>query len=280
MRNEPYISRRLTPPGGFTAGIEGPACDAHGSLYAVNYAREGTIGRVSPDGVCDLFVELPPGSIGNGIRFTSAGMMLLADYTGHNLLAVDMQTRAVSVFAHEPRMNQPNDLAISAGDRIFASDPHWGDSTGQLWRIDPDGRVTRLEAGMGTTNGIEVSPNEQTLYVNETVQRTIWAYDLAADGSIANKRLLHRFDDYAMDGMRCDVDGNLYVTRWGKGTVVKLSPAGELLREIPVSGAKCTNLTFGGADGCTCYVTIADDGTIDRFRVERPGRCWQLLRRA
>ncbi|HXF61743.1 MAG TPA: SMP-30/gluconolactonase/LRE family protein [Caldilineaceae bacterium] len=286
-----YLARDFTPPGGFTDGIEGPGCDREGNLYAVNYARQHTIGKVTPGGECSIFLELPGGSIGNGIRFDRAGDMYIADYTNHNVLRVSMlacsraanleaRNANITVFAHEPRMNQPNDLAISAGDILFASDPNWAESWGQIWRIDPNGHVTLLETGMGTTNGIEVSPDERTLYVNETVQRNVWAYDLSPSGEISNKRLLIHFPDFGMDGMRCDVVGNLYITRWGKGTVAVVSPQGELLREIELAGKKCTNIAFGGPDGCTAYVTVADRGNVETFRVEAPGREWQLAQRA
>ncbi|MDP6699401.1 MAG: SMP-30/gluconolactonase/LRE family protein [Candidatus Latescibacteria bacterium] len=276
MTDELYKSEVFTAPGGFTSGIEGPGCDRAGNLYAVNYDRQGTIGRVTPDGECDLFVELPAGSIGNGIRFHSDGAMLIADYTNHNVLRVDMATRAISVYAHEPAMNQPNDIAIGANDLVYASDPNWAESTGQIWRVGPAGRVDLLETGMGTTNGIEVSPDERTLYVNESVQRNVWAYDLARDGEISNKRLLIQFADFGMDGMRCDIDGNLYITRHGKGTIAKLAPTGEILREIKLADKNPSNIAFGGPDGCTCYVTLQIAGNIERFRVERPGRSWQL----
>lgn len=273
-----FTSRPFTEPGGFTAGIEGPCCDREGNLYAVNYAHEHTIGKVTPAGECSVFVELPNGSIGNGIVFNQAGDMFIADYTNHNVLRVDMSTREIGVFAHEPTMNQPNDIAIGANGIIYASDPNWQESTGQLWRVGLDGQITLLEGGMGTANGIEVSPDERTLYVNETVQRTVWAYDLSPDGWISNKRLLFQFPDYGLDGMRCDVAGTLYVTRWGKGAVVALSPRGEVLREIPLAGQKCTNLAFGGPDGRTCYVTVADRGNVETFRTDQPGRSWQLWR--
>ncbi len=276
MTDELYKSEVFTAPGGFTSGIEGPGCDRAGNLYAVNYDRQGTIGRVTPDGECDLFVELPAGSIGNGIRFHSDGAMLIADYTNHNVLRVDMATRAISVYAHEPAMNQPNDIAIGADDLVYATDPNWANSTGQIWRVGPEGRVDLLETGMGTTNGIEVSPDERTLYVNESVQRNVWAYDLARDGEISNKRLLIQFADFGMDGMRCDIDGNLYITRHGKGTIAKLAPTGEILREIKLADKNPSNIAFGGPDGCTCYVTLQIAGNIERFRVERPGRSWQL----
>ncbi|MFP6645484.1 MAG: SMP-30/gluconolactonase/LRE family protein [Candidatus Latescibacterota bacterium] len=279
MSDDPYVSRVLTPPGGFTAGIEGPAVDRDGNLYAVSYQRQHTIGRVTPSGETSLFLELPEGSTGNGIRFDSAHRMLIADYTGHNILRVDMETKVLEIIAHEPAFHQPNDICICASDILFASDPDWQASAGQIWRVDIDGTVTLLEDGMGTTNGIEVSPDESTLYVNESVQRNVWAYDLSATGEISNKRLLIRFPDFGMDGMRCDVDGNLYVTRHGKGTVAKVSPAGDVLLEVGLKGKMCTNLAFGGDDGCTCYVTLADEGNVEVFRTERPGRAWRMFQK-
>ena len=279
MNEELFVSQEFTPVNGFTSGIEGPACDADGSLYAVNFERQHTIGKVTPEGEASVFIELPTGSIGNGIRFNSEGFMFIADYTNHNVLKVDMQTREISVHAHEPTMNQPNDLAIGANDILYVSDPNWGESTGQLWRVDTDGQVTLLEADMGTTNGIEVSPNEKVLYVNESVQRNIWAYDLSPEGDISNKRLLIQFPDFNMDGMRCDIEGNLYVTRHGKGTVAKLSPEGEVILEVELTGKLCSNIAIGGSDGCTCYVTMADRGNVEVFRADLPGRSWQLFQR-
>ena len=149
----------LLPEGTFTNGIEGPATDKAGNLYAVNYGKEGTIGIVRPDGSHECFVTLPEGSTGNGIRFNKAGDMLVADYTGHNILKVDMQTKAISTYAHESRMNQPNDIALAPGGNLYASDPDWPNQKGQLWLITPDGKVTLLESDMGTTNGIDVSPD-------------------------------------------------------------------------------------------------------------------------
>ncbi len=277
MNEEIFVAQEFTPVNGFTSGIEGPACDADGNLYAVNYARQHTIGKVTPDGTQSVFIQLSDGSIGNGIRFNSEGFMFIADYTNHNVLKVDMDTRKISVYAHEPTMNQPNDLAIGANDILYASDPNWAESTGQIWRIDTDGTVTLLEPDMGTTNGIEVSPDEKVLYVNESAQRNIWAYDLSPEGEISNKRLLIQFPDFNMDGMRCDVEGNLYVTRHGKGTVAKLSPAGDVLLEVTLTGKLCSNIAFGGPDGRTCYVTMADRGNVEVFRADVPGRSWQLF---
>jgi sugar lactone lactonase YvrE len=266
----------LTEAGIFTKGIEGPALGPDGNIYAVNFDQQGTIGKVSPEGEASLFITLPEGSIGNGIRFNSKGEMLIADYKQHNILKVNMQNQEVSVHAHEAAMNQPNDIAIMGNDILFASDPNWSASTGKLWRIMPDGTVSLLEENMGTTNGVEVSPDEKTLYVNESVQRKVWAYDLSPEGEISNKRELLTFPDFGMDGMRTDQEGNLYITRHGKGTVVKVSPEGEILEEIYMRGELPSNIAFGGPDGMTCYVTLQDRGCIETFRAEQPGRSWQM----
>jgi gluconolactonase len=272
---ELYKSIALTPDSSFTGGAEGPAVDKDGNLYAVNYSREGTIGMITPAGEKSIFIELPDGSIGNGIRFNSKDEMLIADYTNHNILKVDMAGKQITVYVHESTMSQPNDIAIDNKDRLYASDPNWKANTGRIWRVDLDGKITLLEDSMGTANGIEVSPDEETLYVNESVQRKVWAYDLSDSGTISNKRLLIEFPDFGMDGMRCDADGNLYITRYGKGTVAKVSPEGKLLMEIQLSGTKPSNIAFGGVDGKTAYVTLQDKGNIETFRVEVAGREWK-----
>ncbi|MEQ9378606.1 MAG: SMP-30/gluconolactonase/LRE family protein [Imperialibacter sp.] len=256
----------------FTNNIEGPAFDVEGNLYVVNFGEDGTIGKVEADGTASLFLTLPEGSTANSIKFGQDGTMYLADYTGHNVLAVDMATKAVSTFAHNDAFNQPNDLSIDSRGRLYASDPNWGDKTGQIWRIDADGTTVLLDSAMGTTNGIELSPDEKTLYVNESVQLKIWAFDVDANGDISNKRLFASFDDFGFDGMKCDKEGNLYVARYGKGVIAVLNPAGELVREVTLTGKKCSNLVFGGADGKTVFVTLQDRKGMEKFQNDIAGK--------
>jgi sugar lactone lactonase YvrE len=275
---ELFKSSEFTQKNSFTGGVEGPAVDKEGNLYAVNFSHQGTIGRVTPSGDAGVFIELPDSSIGNGIRFDSHGNMFIADYVGHNILKVDMITREVSIFAHESSMTQPNDLAIDRWDRIYASDPDFRAKKGRIWRIDTDGKVTLLDSLQGATNGIEISPDNKTLYVNAVPK--VWAYDLLKTGEIVKKRLLIEFPEFLMDGMRCDIKGNLYITRYGKGTVVKVSPKGEILQEVTLIGKKPSNLAFGGNDGRTVYVTIADQGNIERFFADLPGREWKMQKKS
>ncbi|MDA0194491.1 MAG: SMP-30/gluconolactonase/LRE family protein [Bacteroidetes bacterium] len=254
-------------------GLEGPAV-WDGILYFVNADRNGNICRLdlSTNEFSVLVESLPNGSFGNGIRFNKAGEMFVADYTNHNVLKVDPANGNVSVYAHEDGMNQPNDLAISSNGTLFASDPNWGEGTGNIWRIDTDGSVNLLESGMGTTNGIEVAPGDKIMYVAESVQRNVWAYDLSPEGAISNKRLHIKFEYFGMDGMRCDEKGNLYITRHGKGVIAMVSPAGELIREIQTTGKKTSNIAFGGKDGKTGYITLQDRGYIEAFEVPYKGK--------
>jgi sugar lactone lactonase YvrE len=278
QEEKPYVAEPVTQPREFTPGIEGPACDRDGAIFAVNFAKQQTIGRVTPDGKGEVFVTLPGKSTGNGIRFDPDGLMYVADYVGHNVLRIDPRTREISVFAHDDRMNQPNDLALAADGTLYASDPNWKEGTGQLWRIGKDGKTTLLASGMGTTNGIDLSPDGKILYVNESVQRKIWAFDVTADG-VKGKRLFAEFPDHGFDGMRMDVDGNLYVTRYGKGVVAVVSPEGKTVREIDVLGKQPSNICFGGPDGRTAYVTEVEHTRLVRFRVEKPGLEWTRRKR-
>ena len=269
-----YIPSDLSPEGSFTTNCEGPCVDKAGNLYVVNFREDGTVGWIQPGKPVELWTKLPDGSIANSIQFDSKGDMLLADFSGHNVLKINPATKKTSVFCHDAHFNQPNDLCISKGDVLYASDPNWKSGTGQVWKITPDGKAEVAAPAMGTTNGIALSPDEKTLYVNESVQRRIWAFAVLPDGNLGNKRLFASFDDFGLDGMKCDREGNLYATRWGKGTIAVLSPTGQQIREITLQGKKVSNLAFGGPDGKTVYVTLQDRKCVGTFRNKIAGKGW------
>lgn len=260
--NQNTSSIDFTKEGGFTDGIEGPATDSEGNIYAVNFQEQGTIGKTTPNGKSSLFIKLPNGSIGNGIRFGNTNQMFVADYTNHNILEIDLVTKKIEIFANQPNANQPNDIAISPNNTLYASDPNWSDNTGKLWKITKEKGFELLEEKMGTTNGIEVSNDGKKLYVNESIQRKIWVYDIVEGGSITNKQEFISFEDFGLDGMRFNRNGNLFVCRYEKGTIAVISPKGKLLNEIKLIGKKPTNITFS-PDYKKCYITIADRGCIE-----------------
>jgi sugar lactone lactonase YvrE len=300
-----FESRQLTPPGEYTSGIEGPAVDAFGTLYVVNFKQQGMIGKVSPGAASsELFATLPPGSIGNGIRFDRDGRMYVADFKNHNVFVFERGQTTPRVYFHSdgcppsgnpqpPCFNQPNDLAIAADGTLYASDPSFGRGTGKIWRITrgPDGlgrgEVMSSEE-LGVTNGLDLSPDGATLYISESntrkdcseppsTARCVFAYRLEG-AKLTARRLVKKFDAFDLDGLRTDLDGKVFVTRLGNGTVAVLTPDGALVREIRLRGKEPTNLTFGGPDGKTVFVTQGAGRFIETFRVDRPGRepCLQV----
>ncbi|MEA2891038.1 MAG: hypothetical protein QOI05_1831 [Bradyrhizobium sp.] len=287
-----FVSTIISPPE-YPAGIEGPAVDAAGNLYVVNLKRKGTIGRLKPGAPkSQLFTTLPDGSIGNGIRFDSAGRMYIADHKQQNIFVIEPGTTAPRTYfeAHRnpsgrPRFNQPNDLAIARDGTLYASDPKAGDGIGQIWRITrgPDGRgrgaIMSSTRVMGITNGIDLSPDNKTLYVSESRFNRphpprpagIWAYRI--DGAaLADPRPIAEFPDGDVDGLRVDTDGRILVARPDHGTVALVTPDGHKEDKVTLHGKGPTNLTFGGPDGRDVYVTQSDGGFIERFRTDRPGR--------
>src|SRR5450756_2694003 len=203
-----FQSKQVTAAGEYTFGVEGPAVDAKGNLYVVNFGKPGTIGKLAPGALrSELFAVLPEGSIGNAIRFDRQGRMFVADYKKHNIFLVSPDGKDVETYFHSDDFNQPNDMTIAIDGTIYASDPHWKAHDGQIWRIQKsaDGNVVgeKMTAGrkMSTTNGIDLSPDGNTLYVGESDTREIWSYRI--DGArLVSPRLIKRFDDFGIDGVR------------------------------------------------------------------------------
>ena len=273
-----FKSRQITPSGEYTRHIEGPAVDASGNLYVVNFGQDGTIGRIAPEASkSELFASLPAGSTGNGIRFDRGGRMFIADFKKNNVFVIERGNSVPRVHFHSAQFNQPNDLAIAADGTLYASDPRFPDK-GQIWRIalGPDGKasgevMSSNRPHMGATNGIDLSPDGATLYVSESDTRAVWAYRLEGT-KLVDERLLTRFADFEVDGLRTDVEGRIFLARPSAGTIAVIAPDGSITREVPLLGKGPSNLTFGGPDGKTVFVTQTVGRFIEAFRVDRPGR--------
>ncbi|SDD72552.1 gluconolactonase [Cupriavidus sp. YR651] len=178
------------------------------------------------------------------------------------------------------RFNSPNDIICKSDGSIWFSDPPFGISgdwegdkaTPELpqavYRIDPkDNTVTQVISDLNGPNGLCFSPDEKKLYVIEAraqPYRVVWAYDVAADGGLGNKtRLIDANGPGALDGMKCDVDGNIWAG-WGSNGAPGADPAkldgvrvfnpqGKAIGHIHLP-ERCPNLCFGGAKRNRLYM--------------------------
>lgn len=295
-----FVSDRIALPGEYPSGIEGPAVDARGNLYVVNFKQKGTIGILKPGAPkSELYAPLPDGSVGNGIRFDLQGRMYVADFPKHIIHVFDAgSTTAQTYFPAptstegNPAFNQPNDLAIARDGTLYASDPN-RDGTGRIWRITrgSDGKVTgkimtsSSPRPQGKTNGLDLSPDNKTLYVSELrvngppgmppkAKAAVYAYRID-DLKLADEKKPAEFAKFDVDGLRVDTDSRIFVARPDTGVVAIIVPPGSVgaaHADVPTRGSAPTNLTFGGADGREVYVTQSQGGFIERFRTDRPGR--------
>ncbi|SFP99079.1 gluconolactonase [Bradyrhizobium sp. Ghvi] len=273
-----FESVQVTPSDEYTHGIEGPAADLDGNLFVVNFGKSGTIGRL-PAGAAasEAFTTLPEGSVGNAIRFDSHGTMFVADYKKHNIFAIPKSTTEPVVWFHSDEMNQPNDITIARDGTIYASDPNWKGREGHIWRIAKaadgvvQGQIMSAPRAMGTTNGLDLSPDGKTLYVGESSNGQVWSYTINGN-ALTDAKLVKAFQPDTIDGLRTDVAGRLYIARILKGTISLMKPNGAVEREIALKAKEPTNLAFGGSDGKTVFVTQRQGGFIESFRTDRQGR--------
>jgi sugar lactone lactonase YvrE len=203
--------------------------------------------------------------------------MFIADYKKHNVFAVKKGSLAPEVYFHSDLMNQPNDITLARDGTIYASDPSFKGRRGQIWRIarsadgSVQGTVMKASRPMGTTNGIDLSPDGTTLYVGESNTGEVWAYRLNGAELVA-ARLVRAFEPDSIDGIRTDVAGRLLIARIRKGSIAVVTPDDTLQREVMLRGKEPTNLAFGGADGRTVFVTQRQGRFVETFRTDQEGR--------
>jgi sugar lactone lactonase YvrE len=131
---------------------------------------------------------------------------------------------------------------------------------GSLYRVDPDGSVTRMLGDIIVTNGIAHAPDNRTIYLTDTRRFCTWAFDFdRAAGTISNRRL---FADYRANGDRpdgtcIDVDGCLWTAFFAGSRVVRYRPDGTIDRTIHLPVTNPTCVCFGGRELKTLYITTA-----------------------
>lgn len=262
---------RFTPHGSDT-------CDKQGNLLVLIYrgANAIAIGRRSPAGAFDKLMDLPGSPQIHGLCNSKSGTLYAVNSKTCEIVKIDPQAKEISVVAHDSRMHHLVEMAIAPDGRMFVGDVDLSRKRGSIWKVEPDGKTACVLTHFGLTNALEVSPDGKLLYACEEKQKSLWVFRIGQDGSLTRKRLVTEFPRAELNGLKCDADGNIYVVKGEAKSAYKLSPKGEVLKEIDIFG-KGTSLSFGGADGRTVYVLRG--GHIVEFRADRPGLAWQRLQK-
>jgi gluconolactonase len=216
------------------------------------------------------FTGREPGS--NGLTFDLDGRLTLCQHGDRRISRRESDGTMVPVAVgyEGKKLNSPNDLVFDTQGALYFTDPPFGlpgtftDPAKELpfnavFRVAPDGRITAVATELEAPNGLGFSPDYKTLYVaNATAKEPIWkAYAVQADGSLDKGRVfadatsLYKQGDGVPDGLKVDVQGNLFAT--GPGGVLVYAPDGTLLGRI-VTGVPTSNVAFG-EDGSTLFIT-------------------------
>jgi sugar lactone lactonase YvrE len=170
--------------------------------------------------------------------------------------------------------NRPNDSTVDPQGRLWFGTMHDGEEapSGALYRMDAGSAPVRIDDGICITNGPALSPDGRTLYHTDTLAKTIWAFDVAEDGSASNKRVFAQveIENAWPDGSVVDSEGYLWTALWGGYGVLRFSPEGQIVDKIPLPVPNVTKPCFGGPNLKTLYFTTARKGLSDETLAAHP----------
>jgi sugar lactone lactonase YvrE len=199
-----------------------------------------------------------------GLGIRESGGLVLASKTGLYLL--DDQLKDSSYIAN-PEIDKPNvrfnDGLVDPQGRFWAGTLNEADFSipdGSLYRLDPDGTLHTMDTGLKLPNGIAWSPDNSIMYLVDSFDQVIYAYDFdLPSGTISNRRILAEVpkESGMPDGITVDCEGFIWSGYWGGWRVTRFDPAGKIEREIQLPVQNVTSCIFGGADLSELYITTA-----------------------
>ena len=221
-----------------------------------------------------------PSGNSNGLTLDRQGRLIACEHSTRRVTRteIDGTIRVIAERYDGKRLNSPNDVVVKSDDSIYFTDPPYGlrnQTEGKelsfqgVYRVSPDGRLTLLVDDFERPNGLAFSPDERVLYVDDSARRHIRAFDVQPDGTLANGRIFADMsspDSGSPDGMKVDVEGNVYCT--GPGGLWMFTPKGELLGRI-IPPEQPANLAWGDADWRSLYITART--SVYRIRTLVPG---------
>ena len=253
------------------------------TFYFVDIVGD-TIWRWKPGHGREVFIR--PSTKANGLTYDLQGRLVVAGWASRSIWRVEPDGVITTLASHYDgkKLNSPNDIVVKSDGSIY-----WTDSPGALFNVGMAGEdvqqhlpyqgVFRLSADEKDLtlaiddcvypNGLAFSPDERVLYVNDSRQYLIRAFDVQPDGSVTNARLFHKLEgteEGIADGMKVDVEGNVYCS--GPGGIHVMNASGKRLGRIRIPG-HVTNMGWGDDDWRSLYVTTRS--SVYRTRVQVAG---------
>ena len=288
---------------------EGPIALEDGSVLLVEIAR-GTLSRVL-NGTVEVVADLGGGP--NGAAIGPDGKCYVcnnggfewherdgrlypgeqpANYSGGRIERVDLHSGEIEVLytdCNGQPLRGPNDIVFDADGGLWFTDhgksrARERDRTGVYYASADGSFIEEVIFPMEGPNGIALSPQEDELYVAETIPGRVWAFRLEAPGRLAagadaRRLLLDRTGYHMFDSMAVDAKGRVCVATLIDGGITLLSPAGEAPGFVPMPDRITTNICFGGKDLQTAFVTLSSTGKLVSLPWDAPGLPLNFLNR-
>ncbi|MAG34721.1 MAG: gluconolactonase [Dehalococcoidia bacterium] len=228
----------------------------------------------------------------NGLTLNAEGRLIRCEHQGRlvSRMVDDGTATTLADRYQAKRLNSPNDVVVKSDGSIYFTDPPAGLGAVMpdlvprgiavagaekelpfqgVYRLDTGGQLTLLVDDFELPNGLAFSPDEERLYIDDSLRRHVRIFDVQPDGALANGRIfadMQSPDAGGPDGMKADVEGNLYCT--GPGGTWVYTPEGTLLGRI-ITPEQPANLAFGDSDWQTLFLTAQT--SVYRVRVAVPG---------
>ena len=240
---------------------EGPVWQVAGSLLFSDIPAS-RLYRWTPEAGAQVWRE-PTGNA-NGNTLDRQGRLLTCEHSGRRVSRTELDGTVQTLAGHYQgkQLNSPNDIVVKSDGVVYFSDPPYGIKPEEreqpcngVYRVLPDGAIELLVDDFDRPNGLAFSPDESILYIDDSPRRHVRAFDVRADGTLTNSRIIADMDHPqpgSPDGMKSDEAGHLYVT--GATGVWIFEPNGELLGVI-ATPERPANCAWGDADRQSLYIT-------------------------
>jgi sugar lactone lactonase YvrE len=231
--------------------------------------------RVTMDGTTEVVAALdgPP----SGLGWLPDGRMLIVSMDDQRVLALDDGSIVEHADCSALAPHEINDMVVDARGHAFVSqfgyDHHGGERSrpAPLLRVDPDGSVHAAADGLHMANGMAITADGKTLVVAESVKRRLLGFDLAEDGTLANRRVWADLPemDYP-DGICIDAEDAVWVAGPASDRFTRVREGGEVTDVVEVPGRHAIACAIGGDDGHTLFCcTSPTVGEPDASRAAR-----------